>query len=69
MLTIKEALDNPGDHTIVAALGLHAVTGDLMFTASRWLQRECTDATFRARLVDAFSQALRGFGQHGKLDV
>lgn len=69
MLTIKEALDNPGDHTLVAALGLNPVTGDLVFTASRWLQYECAGAAFRARLVDAFGRALREFGQRGKLDA
>jgi len=69
MLTIKEALDNPGEHTIVGALGLHAMTGDLVFTASKWLQQRSADPTFRAQLVDHFARALKDFAQRGKLDA
>jgi hypothetical protein len=69
MLTIKEALDNPGEHTMVGALALHPVTGDLVFTASRWLQQRAVDPRFRAQLVDTFAKALMGFAQHGKLDA
>jgi len=69
MLTIKEALDNPNEHTVVAALGLDPVTGDLVFTSSKWLQLRCVDPPFRAHLMNAFSLALMEFGRRGKLDA